>query len=64
MKISVWIKSVPSVSPTFTETLMEGEKTTEGETEKQQSGCGGITGAGLQGELLAEGITGSSTGDM
>ncbi len=52
------------VSQTLTETMMDGEKPREGETEKQQTGCGGITGAGLQGELLVERITGSSMGDM
>lgn len=39
-------------------------KREKGEMEEQQTGCGGITGAGLQGELLAGRITGSSMGDM
>lgn len=51
------------VSPTFTETMMEGEKTREGESNKQ--GCGGITRGGTPGSIISGGrITGSSMGDM
>ena len=32
--------------------------------ERKATDCGGITRAGLRGELLAERITGSSMGDM
>lgn len=58
------LKACPLVSPAFTERTMEGKKTQEGEGREATNRLWWDNGAGLQGELLAERITGSSMGDM
>lgn len=52
------------VSPAFAETTTEGRKSQEGEGREATNRLWWDNGAGLQGELLAERITGSSMGDM
>lgn len=64
--LHVDLKVCRLVAQTFAEAMSEEEKTSRRESQagRQQTGRGGITGAGLQGELLVERITGSSMGDM